>query len=149
MSRATEAYKRQVRDAFNAVQVGQVYRFRRTFTEADMSLFCGVTGDLNPYHLDEAFAREGPFGRRIIPGLLTCSLITDFGGMIGFMATEMQFQFLAAVYPGDTITCTVTIVEKDERQHTLVGEGNMVNQDEREVLHASFIGFPSDVRLAH
>ncbi len=116
-----EQYERQLKAAFDAYPVGQSFEFRRTFTSGDVSVFCGVTGDFNPYHLDEAFARQTPFGRVIIPGLLTGSMMTHIGGLIGFLATEMSFQFLAPVYVGDTITCTLTITEKDETRRFVSG----------------------------
>ena len=145
---ATQEFKEQVKAAFESTQVGQTFTFRRTFTEGDVALFCGVTGDYNPYHIDETFVRSSWFGRRIIPGLLTSSMITHIGGMIGFLATEMHFAYPAAVYIGDTITCTVTITEKDEAKRLVHAYASFVNQDGVEVLLSQFSGFPSDVRLA-
>jgi acyl dehydratase len=145
---ASAPFKQRLREAFNELQVGQTFTYRRTFTEGDVALFCGVTGDLNPYHQDDLFARESWFGRRIIPGLLTGSMLTHIGGMIGFLATEMHFEYLAPVYIGDTITCTVTFVEKDAEKRRFVGEGRAVNQHGAEVLRARFSGFPSQIRLA-
>lgn len=144
----SDDFKRQLREAFDDVDVGQVFTFRRTFSEADVALFCGVTGDFNPYHLDDTFARESAFGRRIIPGLLTGSMLTHIGGMIGFLATEMRFSYVAPVYIGDTVTCTVTFVEKDTAARRLVGAASCVNQGGAEVLSARFSGFPAQVRLA-
>ncbi len=137
-----------VRVAFQALAVGQSFTFRRTFTDGDVSVFCGVTGDYNPYHLDEAFARQSGFGRRIIPGLLTASLLTHIGGLLGFLATEMNFRYLKPVYIGDTISVTVTITEKDEARRRVAGTARYVNQDGVEVLQALFSGSPSLVRLA-
>ena len=145
---ATPEFKQQLQAAFDSIQVGQTFTFRRTFTEGDVALFCGVTGDYNPYHIDDTFARSSFFGRRIIPGLLTSSMITHIGGMIGFLATEMHFHYLASVYIGDTITCTVTFTEKDEEKRVLRATATSVNQDGVEVLQAQFSGFPADVRLA-
>lgn len=54
MPDATSAFKQQLNDAFAEICVGQRYIYRRTFTEGDVALFCGVTGDFNPYHMDEA-----------------------------------------------------------------------------------------------
>ena len=130
------------------MQIGQTFTFRRTFTEGDVALFCGVTGDYNPYHIDQAFAESSWFGRRNIPGLLTASMITHIGGMIGFLATDMEFQFVASVYIGDTITCTVTIDEKDEVKRLVRATATYINQDGAEVLYARFSGFPAHVRLA-
>lgn len=149
MSEATPEFKQQLREAFDTLQVGQAFTFRRTFTEGDVALFCGVTGDYNPYHIDETFAQSSFFGRRIIPGLLTASMITHIGGMLGFLATEMRFSYLASVYIGDTITCTVTFTEKDEQKRLFHATANLVNQHGMEVLRAQFSGFPANVRLAH
>ena len=116
-------------------------------TEGDVALFCGVTGDYNPYHIDQTFVESSWFGRRIIPGLLTSSMITHIGGMIGFLATEMHFYYVAPVYIGDTITCTVTFQEKDEEKRLMQATASCVNQDGVEVLQARFSGFPAQVRL--
>ena len=143
-----EEHRARLAEAFDAIQAGKEYAYRRTFTDGDVALFCGVTGDLNPYHQDETFAAATPFGRRIIPGLLTGSMLTHIGGLLGFLATEMHFEFLAAVYVGDTITCTVSMAERDQERRRLTGRAVFLNQDGREVLRASFTGFPGQVRLA-
>lgn len=143
----SEEFKQQLKDAFGEVQIGQTFTFRRTFTDGDVSLFCGVTGDYNPYHIDESFAKENWYGRRIIPGLLTGSMLTHIGGLLGFLATKMTFSYLAPVYVGDTITCVVTISEKDEISRKVQATASLVNQDGKEVLSAQFTGFPSNVRL--
>ena len=148
MSEATPEFKQQLREAFDALQVGQTFTFRRTFTEGDVALFCGVTGDYNPYHIDETFAQSNFFGRRNIPGLLTASMITHIGGMIGFLATEMHFYDIASVSIGDTITCTVTFTEKDEQKRLFHATASLVNQHGDEVLQARFSGFPANMRLA-
>lgn len=55
--RATLEFKRRLREAFDAMYVGQTFAFRRTFTDGDVALFCGVPGDYNPYHQDETRRR--------------------------------------------------------------------------------------------
>ncbi len=149
MPDATPEFKQQIKDAFNAMQVGQTFTFRRTFSAGDVAMFCGVTGDYNPYHIDQLFLEESWFKHQIIPGLLTASMITHIGGMIGFLATEMEFRFVSAVYVGDTITCTVTFDEKDEFKRTLRASATFIDQNGKEVLLCRFAGFPSNVRLAH
>ncbi|MBX6763315.1 MAG: MaoC family dehydratase [Rubrobacteraceae bacterium] len=148
MPEATPGFKRRLKEAFDAVSVGQTFTYRRTFTEGDVALFCGVTGDHNPYHQDEAFARESWYGRRTIPGLLTGSMLTHIGGMLGFLATEMHFEYLAPAFVGDTITCTVTVLEKDEERRRLSCGADFVNQDGVRVIRARFSGFPGQLRLA-
>ena len=74
-----------------APRKGDSYSFSRTFTDGDVSLYCGLTGDYNPFHLDETFAAASRFGSRIVPGLLTGSLMTHVGGMLGMLGAEMKF----------------------------------------------------------
>ena len=144
----TDGFRQRLAEAFEQIPLGKSFRWRRTFTEADMTLFCCITGDLNPYHQDELFARESWYGRRIVPGLLTASMITHIGGLVGFLATEMTCEYLAPVYPGDTITCVVTFSERDDARRRMIGSARYENQDGAEVLRARFSGFPAQVRLA-
>ncbi len=148
MQGATPEFEQRLREAFDEMRVGQTFTFRRTFTGGDVALFCGVTGDYNPYHQDESFAKESPYGRLTIPGLLTGSMLTHIGGLLGFLATEMSFRYLGPVFVGDTITCTVTVDEKDEEKRRVEASAEFVNQEGAEVLRASFGGFPGWVRLA-
>ncbi|GAC1359789.1 MAG: MaoC family dehydratase [Ktedonobacteraceae bacterium] len=148
MQDAKAAFKQRLREEFATVEVGQTFTFRRTFTDGDVALFCGVTGDYNPYHIDDTFAQESWFGRRIIPGLLTGSMLTHIGGMLGILATEMHFEYLKPVYIGDTVTCVVTIIEKDVEKRVMVAHARFTNQEDVEVLSAQFNGFPAHVRLA-
>src|SRR5437660_9933609 len=98
MPEATPEFKQQLREAFDSIEVGQVFTFQRTFTEGDVALFCGVTGDYNPYNIDETFVQSSWFGRRIIPGLLKSIIITNIGWMIGFLVLQMHFYSVALVY---------------------------------------------------
>ena len=148
MPDATPEFKQRLREALAQMEPGQTFEFSRTFTEGDLSAFCGVTGDYNPYHMDDRFARESWYGQRTIPGLLTASMMTHIGGMLGFLATDMAFEFVSPVYPGDTITCTVTIEEKDGEKRHVRARASFVNGDGTEVLRARFGGFPGNIRLA-
>ena len=148
MSEATPEFKQRLQEAFDEMHVGQTFTFRGTFTDGDVAMFCGVTGDYNPYHQDEAFARESPYGRLTIPGLLTGSMLTHIGGLLGFLATEMSFEYLAPVFVGDSVSCTVTVVEKDEAKRRVAASAGFFNQDGVEVLRARFSEFPGRIRLA-
>jgi 3-hydroxybutyryl-CoA dehydratase len=148
MLEATPEFKRRLREALDETFVGQTFTFRRTFTDGDVALFCGVTGDYNPYHQDAEFARESWYGRPTIPGLLTGSMLTHIGGLLGFLATEMSFEYVAPVYVGDTITCTVTVLEKDEPRRRVECGVDFVNGKGSQVLRARFAGFPGQIRLA-
>ena len=147
MAEATGRFKQQLQEAFKEIRQGETFTFRRTFTEGDLSQFCGVTGDYNPYHIDDSFVKDSWFGRRIVPGLLTGSMLTHIGGLLGFLATEMEFKYLMPVFVGDTVTCEVVIAEKDETARQMRAEATFTNQDGAVVLTARFRGFPGQIRL--
>lgn len=93
------------------LKAGDAFTVRRTFGEQDMHAFAAVTRDYNPVHLEERFASAKGFAGRVCHGLLVGSMLTEIGGQIGWLASGMNFRFHKAVYFGQTITCTLTILE--------------------------------------
>lgn len=122
--------------------VGAEVSFRRTITEADAALFIGVTWDVNPLHSDDEYVANLPFKKRIVPGLLTASLLTHLGGLWAFLAQEMKFTFIAPVFIGDTITSTAKVVEWEENRNWVKLECSCHNQHGEEVLRAEVTGYP-------
>src|SRR4030043_773906 len=107
---------------------GDKLPFTRTLTEADVALFIGTTWDVNPLHTDEVYCSATPFKHRIVPGLLTASLLTHLGGLWAFLATEMDFHFLAPVYVGDSITAQAEVVEIDDQTGAVLLRCKCTNQ---------------------
>lgn len=123
-------------------QVGSKSAFSRTFTEADVALFIGVTWDVNPLHTDDEYMKSTPFGKRIVPGLLTASLLTHLGGLWAFIAKDMHFDFVAPVYIGDTITAISEVVEQDIEKGWIRLDSRCENADGEVVLRAEITGYP-------
>jgi acyl dehydratase len=123
----------------SGLKTGDVFTISRTFTEEDMVAFASVTRDYNPVHFDNRFARAKNFQDRICHGLLTAGLVTEIGGQIGWLATQMNFKFKKPVYFGDTITCSFTISEVDE-QGWARAEATMQNQENLTVVEAWITG---------
>jgi 3-hydroxybutyryl-CoA dehydratase len=119
--------------------------FRRTLTEGDVAMFIGATWDINPLHTDEVYASHSRFGRRIVPGLLIASLLTHLGGLWGFLATRMDFRFLAPVFIGETITAEGTVVELDEDRHWVRLQCACRNETGQAVLEGQVEGFPGKI----
>jgi 3-hydroxybutyryl-CoA dehydratase len=94
---------------------GDSFTVSRTFTEHDVTAFADIGRDYNPVHFDLRFAKAKNFHAPICQGLLVASLLTEIGGQIGWLASEMNFRFKKPVYVGDTIECRLTISELDER----------------------------------
>ncbi len=123
-------------------EVGAKASFSRTITEADVALFIGVTWDVNPLHTDEVYARATRFKQRIVPGLLTASLVTHLGGLWAFMANEIRFEFLAPVYVGDTITAVAEVTEVKPDNGFVRLKVKCTNAAGVEVLRGGLAGFP-------
>jgi 3-hydroxybutyryl-CoA dehydratase len=101
---------------YEEINVGDSAQFAKTVTEADVILFAGVTGDLNPAHIDESYAAGTPFKTRIAHGMLSAGFISAVLGMRlpgpGAIYLQQSLNFLAPVLIGDTITATAEVVEK-------------------------------------
>ena len=94
---------------------GQSAEFSKTVTEADVVLFAGITGDLNPAHIDDVAASESRFGGRIAHGMLVASFISTVLGMRlpgpGTIYLSQSLRFTAPVRLGDTVTARVEVAE--------------------------------------
>ena len=125
--------------AINGLSIGDTFSIQRTFVEKDMKTFSEITRDYNPVHFDDRFVSAKKFNGRICHGLLVASMLTEIGGQIGWLATEMDFKFLKPVYFGDTITCTLKITRIDDK---LWAEAEAIykNQSEDIVLKAFLSG---------
>lgn len=117
----------------SAYTVGQSASLTKTVSETDVYLFAGITGDLNPAHTDEEYAKGTRFKTRIAHGMLSGGLISAVLGMKlpgpGTIYTGQTLKFLAPVRIGDTITATARIKELDPVKHRVVLETTCVNQD--------------------
>jgi len=125
------------------MEVGDSVTFYRTFTEGDVSTFVGVTADFNPIHVDPVAAALCGFRDRVVPGLLTGSMITHAGGTLlpePYPAGYMSFRFPAPVYIGDTIRARVEVVAKDPRKNTLTLRMICTNQQGHVVVEGEVSG---------
>lgn len=97
------------------LRVGDSGSFSKIVTEADVLAFAGASGDFNPLHIDEEYARKSVFGRRVAHGILTAAIIsTVLGGEIpglGTIFVDLQIRFLKPVFFGDTMTARATVTE--------------------------------------
>jgi 3-hydroxybutyryl-CoA dehydratase len=97
------------------IQVGQVAELAKTVTEADVTLFAGVTGDFNPVHVDVEAAAQSRFGERIAHGMLSAGFISAVLGMrlpgTGSIYLSQSLRFTKPVRIGDTVTARVEVVE--------------------------------------
>jgi len=125
--------------AIAGLEQGDSFAVSRTFTEQETMAFADLSRDYNPVHFDDRFAAVKNFRGRICHGLLVASLLTEIGGQIGWLASEMNFRFCKPVYFGDTIECRFTITELDERNRAKA-EATFKNQRDEIVIEAHLRG---------
>jgi 3-hydroxybutyryl-CoA dehydratase len=117
--------------------------FTKTITDADIAKFAEATGDTNPVHLDDAYARTTRFGGRIAHGLLTAGLVSAVMANRlpgpGTIYLSQTLEFKAPVRPGDTVTAEVEVLEVTGRRARLatrctLADGTLVLSGEALVL---------------
>ncbi|MGZ8463385.1 MAG: MaoC family dehydratase, partial [Candidatus Deferrimicrobiaceae bacterium] len=96
-------------------KVGDTAELSKTVTEEDIVLFAKVTGDYNPVHVSEEFAKKTRFGGRIAHGMLSAGLISAVIGMKlpgpGCPYLSQTLNFRGPVKIGDEITARVEVAE--------------------------------------
>ncbi len=106
--------------SYDELHIGEEASFTKTITETDVYLFAGISGDFNPMHVNEEFAKTTPFKTRIAHGALPQSLVAPVLGTklpgLGTVAVEISCRFKAPTFFGDTITAKATISEKMEEK---------------------------------
>ena len=97
------------------LKVGDSYAQSFTATDQTIRDIAKVSGDINPIHLDEAYASKSIFGRRIAHGLFCLNAISMILGNhspgMGTILLSQSFEYKAPVYIGDVITVEVTVTE--------------------------------------
>ncbi len=112
------------------ISIGDAESFTKTMTESDMVMWVGLTGDMNPVHIDREYASTTRFKDVIIPGLLVAGLISTVmtQSTFGNVYSSQSLKFLKPVYVGDTITAVGTIVEKIDEKRLVKVKTECFNQ---------------------
>ena len=118
---------------FDQLEVGDSSEFSKTISEADVYLYAGISGDLNPAHINEVYAQGTFFKNRIAHGMLTAGFISAVIGMQlpgpGTIYMGQTLEFLAPVRIGDTVTARVEVLEKIDDKKRVRLETTCINQD--------------------
>ena len=117
---------------FDEISVGESASVTRTLTDQDIQLFALVSGDVNPAHMDPAFAEDDIFHKVIAHGLWGGGLISSVLGTQlpgpGAIYLSQSLSFLRPVGLGDVITASVTVTEKRAEHHVVLLDCRCVNQ---------------------
>lgn len=110
-------------DKIDLLEIGMTATYSQTITDTDIKSFASVSGDNNPVHTSEEYAKESKFGRRIAHGLLSASFFSAlFGTKLpgsGCVYVSQNLRFLRPVYLNDTVTASVTIKSIDKKKRRL------------------------------
>ena len=128
------------------LNVDEKASFTKTITETDVYLYAGITGDLNPAHVNEEYANKTYFKTRIAHGMLMAGIISAVVGTIlpgpGTVYLKQELEFLSPVHFGDTITAWVEVVEiLGNRKHVRL-RTTCVNQEGETVVDGEALVSP-------
>ena len=123
---------------FDEIKLGDTASLVRTLTHRDIELFAIMSGDVNPTHLDDAFARSDMFHKVVAHGMWSGALIsTVLGTQLpgpGTVYVDQSLHFREGIGLGDTITVTVKVKCKIEETHRIIFDCRAVNQSGQEVV---------------
>ena len=115
------------------LEVGQKASFTKTVTEADVYNYAGVSGDFNPAHMNEEYAKNTAFKTRIAHGMLSAGFISaGLGTKLpgpGTIYLNQDLRFTKPVHFGDTITATITVEELIKEKNRALLKTVCTNQD--------------------
>ena len=116
------------------MKLGDKASFSKTITDADVTIFAGLTGDFNPVHIDSVYAKDTIFKNRIAHGMLGGSLVSTVLGTRlpgpGTIFMEQNLKFKMPVYIGDTLTVEVIFKEVlNSKKGVIKLENQITNQE--------------------
>lgn len=123
---------------FDELKVGMSESFQVTITEAMLDSFKGITGDVNPLHNDEEFAKAKGHVGRVAYGMLTASFLSTLAGVYlpgeKSLIQQVETKFASPVYIGDELTVKGEIAELVESVQRLTLKVTITNQNGKKVL---------------
>ncbi len=113
--------------------IGQVYEVKRIVTDEMVKLFAEATGDKNPVHLDDEYAKNTIFGGRIAHGILSLGIVSSVLGMefpgAGTIYLMQNAKFKRPVYIGEEVTVKLIVKEIDKEKRRVLLETLVVKEN--------------------
>lgn len=120
------------------MKLGDKASFSKTITDADVTIFAGLTGDFNPVHIDSVYAKNTIFKNRIAHGMLGGSLVSTVLGTRlpgpGTIFMEQNLKFKMPVYIGDTLTVEVIFKEVLNSKKGVIKLENQISNQEGSIV---------------
>ena len=128
------------------LKIGDTAEFSKTVSESDIYQFAGITGDFNPAHMNEEYAKKTFFKTRIAHGMLSAGFISTVIGTklpgTGSIYIKQTLSFLAPVRIGDTITARIEVTEIMGGKNRVGLKTVCVNQEGTQVLDGEALVSP-------
>ena len=128
------------------LKIGDTDEFSKTVSESDIYQFAGITGDFNPAHMNEEYAKKTFFKTRIAHGMLAAGFISTVIGTklpgTGSIYVKQNLSFLAPVRIGDTITACVEVIEIIAEKKRVRLKTTCINQEGTQVLDGEAVVSP-------
>ncbi|MDA9191259.1 MaoC family dehydratase [bacterium] len=122
---------------FDEINVGDSTTYTRLITNQEIEAFAAISGDHNPLHLDPDYAATTSFGECIAHGMLTGALISAAIAMQlpgpGSVYLSQSLQFKAPVFLGDSLTVTLSVIDKHVKRPWITLQCQVENQDGKAV----------------
>ncbi len=135
------------------MHVGQYALLEKTITDADVYIFAGVTGDMNPVHLDDLYASCSIFQHRIVHGGLVASLFSTVLGTtlpgIGTIYLKQESKFVKPVFIGDTVQIKVEVKELNLEKNRVTLLTTATNQNGDKVVVGEAVVMPPKEENLH
>jgi 3-hydroxybutyryl-CoA dehydratase len=129
--------------AYEDIKVGDEASLTRTITEVHIVNYAGLTGDMNPVHMDHEHAAQSMFGERIAHGMLVAGLISAVLGTQlpgpNSIYLGQDLSFTAPVKIGDTVRVTVTVTSKRDDKRIIKLRTTAVNQRREMVIDGTAV----------
>jgi 3-hydroxybutyryl-CoA dehydratase len=133
-------------NSIDDIAIGLRTRLTKTVSESDVYLFAGITGDLDPNHVDEEYCRKTSLGHRVAHGALlvgytsavSTRILQDFERPM-VSAGYDRIRFLKPVYFGDTLTIDYEITGIERERERTVAKIEVKNQHDQLVMVATHI----------
>lgn len=129
-----------VQSVLKKLSLGQKAEFSKTVSESDVYLFAGITGDLHPNHVDEAYMQNTPYGHRIAHGVLIlgytsatstmiCKALQErYPGLVMVSYGYDRIRFIRPVMIGDTISVEYSVKQVIPDESKVICEAKVTNQ---------------------
>ena len=132
--------------------LNKIWEVEKKFNENDVISFSNLTGDDNRIHLDEEYAKNSFFGKRVVHGMLVASLFSKIFGKVfpgeGSIYLKQEVKFIAPVFIGDTILAKVKLEKFNPKKLDGIFDCLCTNQDGKNVIIGSAtVRFPSNYSL--